>query len=333
VLRPPLEIDNKARNTMQTLPGTAVVLGSSSGIGAALAKQLGAAGWRLGLAARRIDRLEALARELPSAPLVRRIDLRETEAAAALLEALFGALGGVDLVIISSGMGELNPDLDWALDRDTLAVNVLGFTAAAQVAMRHFLRRGRGHLVGITSVGGLRGDAVGSAYCASKAYQSIYLDGLRDAVAQRRLPIAVTEAQPGFVDTAMMKAPRPFWVASAEAAASQIIAAVRRRSKHVYVTRRWAIIALIFRLFLDGCRGRVDSAARAACITIATRFASSLPVSPACSSGSNPAGELFRRDSRSSWDCGRDNTCLLAPRDRSKTEGDCRQRLQPRHRQ
>jgi short-subunit dehydrogenase len=232
---------------MRALPGTAVVLGASSGIGAALARQLGAAGWRLGLAARRLDRLEALARELPSAALVRRIDLREAEAAAPLLEAFIDELGGADLVIISSGTGELNPDLDWALDRDTLAVNVLGFTVAAQVAMRHFLRRGRGHLVGITSVGGLRGNAVGASYCASKAYQSIYLDGLRDAIAQRRLPIAVTEAQPGFVDTAMMKAPRPFWIASPEAAASQIIAAIRRRSKHIYVTRRWALIALIFK--------------------------------------------------------------------------------------
>ena len=156
-------------------------------------------------------------------------------------------LGGVDLVIISSGTGQLNRDVDWALDRDTLAVNVLGFTAAAQVAIRHFRRRSRGHLVGITSVGGLRGNAAGAAYSASKAYQSIYLDGLRDAVAQWRLPITVTEAQPGFVDTAMMKAERTFWVASAETAARQIIAAINRRSKHVYVTRRWAIVALVMK--------------------------------------------------------------------------------------
>jgi short-subunit dehydrogenase len=232
---------------MQTLPGTAVVLGASSGIGAALARQLAAAGWRLGLAARRLDRLEALSRELPSAALLRRIDLREVEGAAALLDELFDALDGVDLVIISSGTGELNPDLEWALDRDTLAVNVLGFTTAAQAALRHFRRRGRGHLVGITSVGGLRGNGIAAAYCASKAYQSIYLDGLRDALARQRLPITVTEAQPGFVDTAMMKAETTFWVASAEAAARQIIAAIRRRAKHVYVTRRWALIALLFK--------------------------------------------------------------------------------------
>jgi short-subunit dehydrogenase len=229
---------------MQALPGTAVVLGVSSGIGEALARQLAAAGWRLGLVARRLERLEALTRELHSAALVRRIDLGDAEAAAALLEAFFDDLGGVDLVIISSGTGQLNPDVDWALDRDTLAVNVVGFTAAAQVAIRHFLRRGRGHLLGTISAGGLRGNAADAAYCASKAYQSTYLDGLRDAVAQRRLPITITEAQPGFVDTAMMKAERTFWVASAEAAARQIIAAIRRRSKHVYVTRRWAIIAL-----------------------------------------------------------------------------------------
>jgi short-subunit dehydrogenase len=232
---------------MQASTSTAVILGASSGIGEALARQLAAAGWRLGLVARRLDRLEALAQELPSAALVRRIDLAEAEAVAAVLETLFDDLGEVDLVIISSGTGQLNPDIEWTLDRDTLAVNVLGFTVAAQTAMRHFLRRGRGHLVGITSVGGLRGNAAGAAYCASKAYESIYLDRLRDAVAQRRLPIAVTEAQPGFVKTAMMKAERTFWVASAEAAARQIIAAIRRRAKHVYVTRRWAIIAFVMK--------------------------------------------------------------------------------------
>jgi short-subunit dehydrogenase len=74
-------------------PGTAVIIGASSGIGAAIAKQLATEGWRLGLVARRLDRLEALAHELPSEALVRRIDLSETEAAAELLATLLDDLG------------------------------------------------------------------------------------------------------------------------------------------------------------------------------------------------------------------------------------------------
>jgi len=232
---------------MAETAGTAVVIGASSGIGEALARQLAATGWRLGLAARRLDRLEALAREISPSALSRRIDLAAPGPATAALEGLFRDLGGVDLVVISAGTGYLNPDLDWALDRETLDVNVLGFTVVAHAAMRHFIARGRGHLVGITSVGGLRGDADGAAYCGTKAFQSIYLDGLRALAAQKRLPITVTEAQPGFVETAMMKAKTTFWVASAEAAARAIMAAVHRRAKHAYITRRWGLIAFLFR--------------------------------------------------------------------------------------
>jgi short-subunit dehydrogenase len=136
-----------------------------------------------------------------------------------------------------------------------VSVNVLGFMAVAQVAMRHFLRRGRGHLVGISSVGALRGNHAGAAYAASKAFQSVYLDGLRDLAGKSGHPIAVTEVQPGFVDTAMMKPDRPLpaavrrlWVASPAKAARQIIRAVQKRKKHAYITRRYALVAFVLRL-------------------------------------------------------------------------------------
>ena len=138
--------------------------------------------------------------------------------------------------------------MEWNQDCDTLLVNITGFVSMAQAAMRHFLRQGHGHLVGISSIAALRGSGGGAAYAASKAFQSIYLDGLRDLARLRRLPIKVTEAQPGFVDTAMMKAARPFWAASPEVAARQILRAVRRRAKHAYITRRWAIVAWLLKL-------------------------------------------------------------------------------------
>ncbi len=226
--------------------GTAVIIGASSGIGEALARQLGAAGWQLGLLARRVDRLDALARGLGTAR-TRRIDLATPEDAAADLERFLAKIGGADLIVISSGTGHLNPDLDWAPERETIAVNVAGFAAVAQAAMRHFLMRGRGHLVAITSIAALRGNARGAAYAATKSFQSVYVDGLRDLARQRGLPIVVTEAQPGFVDTPMMKTDRPFWVATPARAAAQIVRAVERRAKHVYVTRRWGVIAFLLR--------------------------------------------------------------------------------------
>jgi short-subunit dehydrogenase len=227
---------------------TAVIIGASSGIGKALAVELGREGWRLALAARRMDLLEKIAAECGPGTLVRRVDLMEGEKASAAIESLLDELGTVDLFIISAGTGHINPELQWAPDRDMLLVNVTGFVCLAQAAMHHFFRQGHGHLVGISSIAALRGSGGGAAYAASKAFQSIYLDGLRDLAGRRKVPITVTEAQPGFVDTPMIKGVRPFWLASPELAAHQILRAVRRRAKHAYIPRRWAIVAWLLRL-------------------------------------------------------------------------------------
>jgi short-subunit dehydrogenase len=240
---------------MEREPGrTAVIVGASSGIGEALAHQLNGEGWRLGLFARRLDRLEALRHTLGSSTVVGRLDVTEDDAAA-IFDGILGELGGVDLVIISAGTGHNNRELRAERDLETVAVNVRGFMTTARVAMRYFLRRGRGHLVGITSVAALRGNGGGAAYAASKAFQSVYLEGLRDLARQSGLPIVVTEVQPGFVDTAMMKPERPLpvlarWllVSSPAVAARQILRAVRKGAKHAYITRRYALVALVLKL-------------------------------------------------------------------------------------
>jgi short-subunit dehydrogenase len=233
---------------------TAVILGASSGIGEALAHQLNRDGWRLGLVARRLDRLEALRQMLAPGTVVRRIDVTHDDAAV-VFQRVLDDLGGVDLVIISAGTGHNNRELNPDLDADSVAVNVVGFMNAARVSLRHFLDRGHGHLVGITSIAALRGNGAGAAYAASKAFQSTYLDSLRDLARQSGLPIAVTEVQPGFVDTAMMKPERPLpavakWllVASPATAARQIVQAIRKQAKHAYVTRRYALVALVLHL-------------------------------------------------------------------------------------
>jgi short-subunit dehydrogenase len=165
------------------------------------------------------------------------------------------ALGGVDLVIISAGCGFLNPQHEIGSDRETVAVNVSGFMAMALTAFRHFQERGQGHLAAITSVAALRGTGDGTVYSASKAFQSVYLDGLRESAQQKKLPITVTELQPGFVDTAMMKTATPLppvlhrlIVSDATTAARQMLRAIFRKKKHAYITRRYAGIALVLKL-------------------------------------------------------------------------------------
>jgi short-subunit dehydrogenase len=231
---------------------TAVIIGASSGIGEALAKELNRAGWRLGLLARRRDRLDALRETLAPETVVRALDVAQPDAAT-ILELLLDELGGVDLVIISAGTGH-NGALHWEQDIETVGVNVLGFMAVAQVAIRHFLERGGGHLVGISSIAALRGNRA-ATYAASKAFQSVYLDGLRDVARHSGHPIIVTEVQPGGVDTAMLKPDRPLpalvrrlFVASPEKAARQILRAIQKRKKHAYITRRYGPVALVLKL-------------------------------------------------------------------------------------
>jgi len=89
--------------------------------------------------------------------VVRRIDVAEQDVAT-IFDDLLEELGGVDLVVISAGTGHLNPDLNGEFDIETVTVNVLGFMKTAQIAMRHSLGRGRGHLVSISSIAALRGN-------------------------------------------------------------------------------------------------------------------------------------------------------------------------------
>lgn len=230
----------------------AVVVGASSGIGRELAKTLCANGYLVGVAARRAPLLEELCDETDGVVAIEAADVSDPEIAKNALTRLIERMGGVDLVVISAGTGRVNPDLDWALEHDAIRTNVVGFAALADVAIKYFMERGSGHLVGITSIAALRGGRHAPAYNASKAFQANYLEGLRQKVKKAGLPIAVTDIKPGFVKTAMAQGEFVFWAADADKAAMQIYRAILRKKAGAYVTRRWRSIAWIMKL-LPGC--------------------------------------------------------------------------------
>jgi short-subunit dehydrogenase len=229
----------------------AIVVGASSGIGRELARVLAANGYSVGLAARRVDLLRELAKELSTPSRIQEMDVADTQNAMAGLERLIDEMGDVDLFVLNAGVGFPNWDLDWQPERETIAVNVTGFAATANVAVRHLMKRGRGHLVGISSIAALAGHGESPAYPASKAFMSNYMSGLRHKFARQGSPITVTDVLPGFVDTAMLKADDPFWVATPEKAARQIYSAIVGRKKRVYITRRWRMVAWLIRLLPD----------------------------------------------------------------------------------
>lgn len=228
------------------MPG-AIVIGASSGIGAALARRLANQGYRVGLAARRSDLLEQVRAGLPGPAFSKAIDVSQPEQAMSSLRDLAAEVGDVELYVISAGVGFINPQLQWADERNTIEVNVLGFAAMVNAAVSALEQRGSGHLVGISSIAALRGGRAAPAYNASKAFVSNYLEGIRQRCHRLGLPITVTDIQPGFVDTAMAQSPQLFWLASADRAAEQIFAAIRKRRRHAYVTKRWRLVAWLLR--------------------------------------------------------------------------------------
>ena len=226
----------------------AIIVGASSGIGAALARTLSANGYSLGLAARRTELLDELSNSLPTHSFIRQLDISNTEDAMEQFRLMANELGDIELVIISSGTGRENQELAWTPEEETIATNVMGFAAIANAAVELFVRQNSGTLVGISSIAAIRGNGGAPAYGASKAFVSNYLASLRHKFAKLRSPVVVLEVQPGFVDTAMAKGEGLFWVASPEKAAQQIVSAINHRKTHVYVTRRWRLIAWILRL-------------------------------------------------------------------------------------
>jgi short-subunit dehydrogenase len=175
----------------------------------------------------------------------------QVDEARAALAQLIQELGGADLVIVSAGTGHLNPGLDWEPERDTIDVNVRGFAALATAALQHFIGQGSGHLVAISSIAAVRGAAAAPAYNASKAFVSNYMQGLQQKVCKLGLPITVTDIQPGLVDTAMAQGEGLFWVQPPRKAAAQIMAAIEKKKKRAYVTRRWRLIAWILKILPD----------------------------------------------------------------------------------
>lgn len=226
----------------------AIIVGASSGIGKELARILVNDGFRVGITGRRIELLEELKSENPASYAISNFDIREPEKAVEQLEMLTAELGGLDLLIISSGTGDINASLDFEIEKNTIETNVTGFTCVADWAFNYFRNQGHGHLVAISSIAGIRGSAEAPAYNASKAYQINYLEGLRQKAAKAKCPIYITDIRPGLVDTGMAKGEGLFWVMPVEKAARQIYIAITKTKKVATVTRRWRLVAAILKL-------------------------------------------------------------------------------------
>lgn len=225
----------------------AIIIGATSGIGKALAKTLINDNYNVGITGRRTELLNELKAENTEKYYIQTLDVADTERAIEAIEKLVEELGGLDLLIISSGTGDINKTLDFQIEKRTIDVNVTGFTSIADWTFNFFEKQKYGHLVVISSVAGLRGEWQAPSYNATKAYQINYAEALRKKAKKVKSQIFVTDIRPGFVNTDMAKGEGLFWVANVDKAVKQIYSAIRQKKRVAYITKRWCFVAMILK--------------------------------------------------------------------------------------
>ena len=225
-----------------------LIVGATSGIGRALFELYASQGHEVAVVGRRQEMLDEMCRQHSQGTVYAyRADVTDVVSTPVWLDGVWKDMTGVDVVIASAGVGELNPQLEYAKEVATLNTNVVGWTCLVDEVFNRFLAQGRGHLAVISSVGGQRGEPSAPAYTATKAFQINYAEALRKKARKSGFPIYVTDIRPGFVDTKMAQGEGLFWVMPAEKVALQIARAIRRRRSVAVVTKRWRPIHFIWR--------------------------------------------------------------------------------------
>jgi short-subunit dehydrogenase len=240
---------------MRSASRVAIVTGASSGIGRALAARLGSDGYRVGLIARRGELLESLAVAIEddggrAAAAV--ADVGDRDALRAAMAEIEARLGPTDVLVANAGFGALTrlDPLNIEDVEQTFRVNLMGVIYSIEAVLPGMLARRRGHLLAVSSLAGDKGLPGESAYCASKAAVTVYLEGLR--IALRGRGVVVTTVCPGFVQTKMapMDAALTPFVMTAEAAAARIASLIARRrgGVHRFPRRMAMLMAMVARL-------------------------------------------------------------------------------------
>ncbi|WNV76909.1 SDR family oxidoreductase [Geodermatophilus sp. DSM 44513] len=232
-----------------------LVSGASSGLGEGLARRFAALGRDLALAARRVDRLQALQAELLAAhPGIRvevaAMDVDDPASVAAVVPDLAERLGGLDRVVANAGIGNGAPIGSGAaaVNRAVLLTNVLGTHAQCEAAVELFRAQGSGHLVVVSSVASLRGmHGSRAAYGASKAA----LNSLAEAVRADVLGtgIRVTTVLPGYIATDMNTGRRGPLVTDLDPGVDALTAAIEREPARAYVPEwPWRPVSALLRV-------------------------------------------------------------------------------------
>ncbi|HZI42209.1 MAG TPA: SDR family NAD(P)-dependent oxidoreductase [Gemmatimonadaceae bacterium] len=192
---------------MQTHP-VAVITGASSGIGAALARRLGRKEFRLVLAARRADALEAVGADIHGDTLPVVADVTRRADVARLRDEALGAFGTVDVWVNNAGRGINASVLDLTDEQldEMMAVNVKSALYGMQAIVPYFKERGHGHLINVSSfLSRVPLATYRSAYNAAKAALNALTANLRMDLRRQYPEVHVSLVMPGMVTTEFAK--------------------------------------------------------------------------------------------------------------------------------
>ena len=224
-----------------------LIVGGSSGLGRQLAVLYAGEGCEVGVMGRRENLLTDLRELYPDNIFIKKGDISDETISHSLAE-LIHDLNGVDIIILAASIIHFNNDLLPDPERNTIDINVKGYTRVLNYAWQYFREKGKGQIVGITSIAAARGNKEAPAYHASKAFQSVYLESLRVKAKYEKNGIVITELIPGYIDTEMGKGKRMFWVASLGKAARQAKKAITKKKSKVFITKRWWLVYHVQRL-------------------------------------------------------------------------------------
>lgn len=225
-----------------------LIIGATSGIGYELWKHYTMTGNSVAITGRRDEILQQQIKENPQNTIAFQCDIADLSSFDFMLRDVMSKFGHLDLAIICAGVGELNPELKLSTELATLSVNVNGWTNAIDSIYKIFENQKSGHIVTITSVGGLQPTPIAPSYSASKAFQINYTKSLQQK--SKRTPIIVTEIRPGLVSTRMAKGDGLFWVMPLDKVTNKIIDAISQKKKLRIVTARWRIINWVLKHFM-----------------------------------------------------------------------------------
>lgn len=228
------------------------LIGASSGIGAALAGQLLAAGYRVAASARRGERLRALRAGLSASADdfgVFPVDVTDSDAAHEVAGAIEVAMGPIDIAIINAGDYRPMPlaEFDIALFRQLIDVNYLGVVHCVAALLPPMLARRAGQILVTASIAGYRGLPLAAPYSASKAAAINLAEALAPEL--RKAGVHIRVINPGFVDTPLTRKNSfrmPFLLAP-DAAARRIVAGLNGSSFEIAFPRRFAWLMKLLR--------------------------------------------------------------------------------------